>query len=139
MAAATRDNIRRSYRGAGAHFTSQWGGFLPATGNSVAQYLTAYAGHLAHNTLKQRLAALGQRHLDQGFPDPTKAPIVKKVLRGIKELHPEQEKRAKPLQLEDPEKVSTWLNKERENARLAGRHADLLHHTRDLALVLIGF
>ena len=47
---------------------------------------------LAHNTLKQRLAVLAQWHIDQGFPDPTKAPLVKKVLKGIRELHPEKEK-----------------------------------------------
>ena len=48
----------------------------------------------------QRLAALAQWHQDQGFPDPTKAPLVKKVLKGIAALHPAREKRAKPLQLE---------------------------------------
>ena len=97
--AATRENTRRSYQSAIEHFEVTWGGFLPATAESLARYLADYADSLAVSTLKTRLAALAQWHITQGFPDPTKAPIVRKVLKGIKELHPQQEKRAKPLQL----------------------------------------
>ena len=39
--AATRDNTRRSYRAAIEHFEVSWGGFLPATSDSVARYLVA--------------------------------------------------------------------------------------------------
>jgi hypothetical protein len=63
----------------------------------VARYLADRAGKHAVNTLRQRLAALAQWHLDQGFPDPTKAPVVRQVLRGIQTLHPAEEKRAKPF------------------------------------------
>ncbi|WP_194726236.1 tyrosine-type recombinase/integrase [Noviherbaspirillum malthae] len=98
--AATRDNTRKAYQGAVRHFEVEWGGFLPATAESVARYLVGHAETLSVSTLRQRLAALAQWHLDQGFPDPTKAPIVKKVLRGVQVLHPSQEKRAKPLQLD---------------------------------------
>lgn len=95
--AATRANTRQSYQAAVRHFEVEWGGFLPATADAIARYLADHAESLAVNTLKQRLAALAQWHLDQGFPDPTKAPVVKKVLRGIRALHPAQEKQAKPL------------------------------------------
>ena len=98
--AATRDNTRQSYQSAIRHFETEWGGFLPATANSVAKYLVDYAGLLSINTLKQRLAALAQWHIEQGFPDPTKTPIVRKVIKGIQTLHPAQEKRAKPFQIE---------------------------------------
>lgn len=97
--AATRDNTRRSYQAAVMHFEAEWGGFLPATADSISRYLATYAGQLALNTLKQRLSGRAQWHIDQGFPDPTKAPMVKKVLKGIRELHPEREKQAAPLQL----------------------------------------
>lgn len=97
--AVTREHTRRSYRGAIEHYESEWGGFLPATAESMARYLVAYAKTLSLNTLKQRLAALAQWHIDQGFPDPTKAPLVKKVLMGIRELLPAREKQAAPLQL----------------------------------------
>jgi hypothetical protein len=110
--AATRDNTRRSYQGAVQHFEVTWGGFLPATADNIARYLADHAGILAVNTLKQRLAALAQWHIDQGFPDPTKAPLVKKVLKGIRELHPEREKQATPVQLHQLEQLVAWLEGE---------------------------
>ena len=58
--AATRDNTRQSYQTAIRHFEIEWGGFLPATADSVANYLVTYAESLAINTLRQRLAALAQ-------------------------------------------------------------------------------
>ena len=71
--AATRDNTRKSYQSAIRHFELEWQGFLPATAESVARYLADYAETLSLNTLRQRLAALAQWHIEQGFSDPTKA------------------------------------------------------------------
>lgn len=137
--AAVRDSTRRSYRGAVIHFEEEWGGVLPATADSVAQYLAAFAGDLSHNTLKSRLAGLSRWHADQGFPDPTKAPIVKQVLKGIKALHPSEETRAEPLGLQVLEQLDLWLSEEATRARQEKRSGDLLRHTRDRALLLIGF
>ncbi|RMO83621.1 Cointegrate resolution protein S [Pseudomonas syringae pv. philadelphi] len=137
--AATRDNTRRSYRAAVEHFEVSWGGFLPATSESIARYLASYAGTLSVNTLKLRLSALAQWHVSQGFVDPTKAPMVRKVLKGIRALHPAQEKQAEPLQLQDLERVIAALDLE---ARDAGAHHDqprLLRCRRDTALILLGF
>ena len=137
--AATRTNTRRSYQGAVRHFEVEWGGFLPATADSVARYLADHAETLAINTLRQRLAALAQWHIDQGFPDPTKAPVVRKVFRGIQALHPAQEKRAKPLQLEQVAQLVRWLEREGDAAGAAGDRAAQMRHARDKALVLLGF
>jgi len=137
--AATRANTRRSYRSAIEHYEAEWGGFLPATADSLARYLAAYAGHLSISTLKLRLAALAQWHLDQGFPDPTKAPLVKKVLKGIRELHPEREKQAAPLQLHQLEQLVAWLESEEIQATAAGDRARGMRSRRDRALVLLGF
>lgn len=137
--AATRDNTRKSYQSAIDHFEVQWGGFLPATADSVARYLADHAGILAINTLKQRLAALGQWHIDQGMPDPTKAPLVKKVLRGIRATHATQEKQARPLQLSELEQLDTWLSQQIAQAASQGNRRLLLKHRRDRALVLLGF
>lgn len=137
--AATRENTRRSYQAAVRHFEVEWGGFLPTTADSLARYLAHYAESLAINTLQQRLAALAQWHLDQGFPDPSKAPIVRKVLKGIRTLHPAQEKRARPLQLEQINQVANWLDIAIERAAAAGLRGEQLRHTRDRALLLLGF
>lgn len=137
--AATRDNTRRSYRSAIEHYEVEWGGFLPATSDAVARYLANYADTLATNTLRQRLAAIAQWHLDQGMPDPTKAPLVKKVFRGIRAIHPTQEKQAKPFQLEQLEQLDAWLAVQINLAEVRNDQAMLIKHLRNRALVLVGF
>ncbi|MDU8418229.1 site-specific integrase [Pseudomonas syringae] len=137
--AATRDNTRRSYRAAIEHFEVTWGGFLPATSESVARYLASHAGTLSVNTLKLRLSALAQWHVSQGFVDPTKAPMVRKVIKGIRALHPAQEKQAEPLQLQDLEKVIAWLEIEIREASAQHDQPRLLRGRRDSALILLGF
>lgn len=134
--AATRQNTRRSYQAAVEHFEVSWGGLLPATADSIARYLACCAGQFSVNTLKLRLAALGQWHIEQGFPDPTKAPLVKKVLKGIRELHPAQEKQATPLQIMHLESLDVyWATRlEQLNDPTA-----ILRIQRNRALVLLGF
>ncbi len=82
--AAERANTRRSYASAIQHFEIEWGGLLPATIDSISRYLAAYAESLSLNTLKHRLAALSRWHQDHGFPDPTKAPKIRQLLKGIR-------------------------------------------------------
>ena len=139
LQAATRDNTRRSYRAAIEHFEVTWGGFLPATSDSVARYLVAHAGVLSINTLKLRLSALAQWHNSQGFADPTKAPLVRKVFKGIRALHPAQEKQAEPLQLQHLEHVIAYLALEAEQALAGHDQPRLLRARRDTALILLGF
>lgn len=139
LAAATRANTRRSYASAIRHFEITWGGYLPATADSVARYLASYAGALSINTLKQRLAALAQWHAEQGFPDPTDATVVKQVLKGIQALHPAMEKRAEPLQLTQLAQAVDWLDRTIDRAEAQHDSANALRYRRDRALVLLGF
>lgn len=135
VSAATRENTRISYRAAIEHYEDGWGGFLPATADSIAQYLAHFAPTLAVSTLKQRLAALAAWHNEQGFPDPTKAPHVKKVLKGIAELHPHQEKQAKPIQLDQLSQIVEALDRLIEQ----GDVSTCRQAARNKALLLIGF
>jgi integrase len=137
--AATRQNTRQSYRGAVEHFEVEWQGVLPATAHSVARYLAEYADTLSVSTLRQRLAALAKWHAEQGFPDPTKAPIVRQAMRGIRALHPAQEKQAKPLMLDELEYVIASLDKAVNVARGAGDRGTELRNLRDKSLLLLGF
>ncbi|RBH91064.1 Tn3 family resolvase [Xanthomonas oryzae pv. oryzae] len=139
LEAATRPNTERAYAAATRHFEVEWGGHLPATADNVARYLAAYAGQLAINTLKHRLAALAQWHRVHGFADPTRAPVVRQVLKGIQTLHPSVEKRATPLQLNQLGQVTTWLEDAAGAARSRGDRASELRHLRDRALLLLGF
>jgi len=139
LEAATRANTERAYAGAIRHFEVEWGGHLPATAEQVARYLAAYAGQLALNTLRHRLAALAQWHQVHGFVDPTRAPVVRQVLKGIQTLHPSVEKRATPLQLTLLAQVTTWLEDAAAAAQSRGDRAAELRHLRDRALLLLGF
>lgn len=137
--AATRSNTRRSYAAAIEHFEVQWGGLLPASSESVARYLAEHAELLAASTLAQRLAALADWHRSHGFADPTKAQVVRKVLKGIRTLHPTRQRQARPLQLDQLKQVVAWLEQQIEQARALGQTARVLRHSRDRALVLLGF
>ncbi|CAE6863714.1 hypothetical protein R75461_08131 [Paraburkholderia nemoris] len=139
LEAATRDNTRRSYQSAIRHFEVDWGGFLPASADAIARYLADHAESLSVNTLRSRLAALAQWHQTQGFPDPTKTPHVRKVLKGIAALHPASEKRAKPLQVAQLELLMTWLDEQIADPMEMGDARTHITHVRNKALVLLGF
>ncbi|WP_137823194.1 site-specific integrase [Pseudomonas sp. D(2018)] len=139
LQAGTRENTRRSYQSAIEHFEVTWGGFLPATSDAIVRYLVDYADTLSLSTLKQRLAALAQWHISQGFPDPTKTPMVRQVLKGIRTLHPVQVKQAAPLQLLHLEQAILWLEQEAVRTYQAGELVSYLRCRRDAALLLIGF
>lgn len=137
--AAERENTRRSYAAAIRHFEVEWKGLLPATGNVISRYLADHAGALAINTLRQRLAALSRWHVDHGFADPTKAPLVRQVLKGIRSVHPSAEKRARPLELEVVQQTDQWLEMAIGNAQRCKDRSALLRHTRNRSLLLLGF
>ncbi len=139
LKAAERDTTRRSYASALRHFEVEWKGLLPATQEAVARYLADYAASLSMNTLQHRLAALSHWHTAHGFPDPTKSSMVRQVMRGIRTLHPTQEKRAKPLQLDVLQQIDSWLQAAAGTAQAQGDRAAILRLTRDRALVLLGF
>lgn len=137
--AAERDNTRKSYASAIRHFEVEWKGLLPSTADAVSRYLADHAPTLAINTLRQRLAALSRWHTDQGFADPTKSPLVRQVLKGIRSIHAVPEKRARPLELVVLEQVAQWLDTAIRNAQQSGDLPTLLRHTRDRSLILLGF
>jgi integrase len=139
LRAASRKNTERSYRSALQHFEVEWGGLLPASADSVARYLAAHAETLSINTLHQRLAALADWHHKHGFADPTKSQVVRKVLKGIRTLHPAQERQARPIQLEQIEQVVQWLDSAIAAATSHNNRPDMLRYTRDRALLLLGF
>ena len=137
--AAERDNTRRSYASAIRHFEIEWKGLLPSTADAIARYLADYAPTLAINTLRQRLAALSRWHADQGFADPTKSPLVRQVLKGIRSIHAVPEKRARPLELAVLQQIDQWLDVAISNAQRSGDRPALLRQTRNRSLMLLGF
>ncbi len=127
LAAATSDNTRRTYRSAIRHFYA-WGGKLPCGEAAIIRYLLAYADSLNPRTLALRLTALSQWHLHQGFSDPASTPTVRKTLAGIMRTHGKPKRKARPLPVEDVERIVAYL-----------ATVDTLQARRDNALVQIGF
>ena len=85
------------------------------------------------------MAALADWHHKHGFSDPTKSQVVRKVLKGIRTLHPAQERQARPVQLEQVTQVVEWLDGAIAAASARGSRSDTLRYTRDRALLLLGF
>lgn len=102
-----------------------FGGNLPATTADVAVYL-ASSGHLALATLKRRLAALADVHASAGLVDPTKSPVIRKLLRGIARVHGAASGSAAPLRADDL-------------ARMVAVIPSDCGGLRDKALLLVGF
>lgn len=106
--AATGDNTRRAYRTAINNFY-YWGGLLPATEDVICRYIADQAPKVSHATLDLRLAALSQWHTLRDLPDPVSHPDVKKVRKGSRRKHPQDQRKAKALPVEDLEKIVTAL------------------------------
>jgi hypothetical protein len=137
--AADRDNTVRSYAAALRNFETVWKGMPPATIDTVARYLAKHASIYRLSTLRLHLAALARWHADNGFADPTRSPLVHKVLRGIRAKHGTAQRRARPLQLDVLESVSGWLFKAQASASKQGRRTEQLRLSRDRSLLLLGF
>jgi integrase len=60
-------------------------------------------------------------------------------MRGIRALHPAQEKQAKPLQLDELERVVGTLDRAVDDARRANDRTSELRNLRDKSLILLGF
>ena len=133
--AARRESTMRRYQQAIEHFEGAWGGLLPASSEGVVRYLADHAEQLSSNTLRTHLAALAQWHKSHGFVDPTKAPKVRDVLRGIQAEHPRPVKQAEAMQLQALEACIIGLQAQ----ITSGSDCQRLRALRDRALILLGF
>jgi integrase len=119
------ENTRVAYLSDLAHFES-WGGRIPATPETIAEYLVAHADLLSVATLNRRLAALSKVHRSSGYSNPTSVEVVKATLRGLKRIIGTAQRQATPLIKED-----LFVALEAMGSRLKD--------VRDRALLLLGF
>ena len=122
---AISDNTKRAYRSDLQHFLD-WGGTIPASDVALADYLAQHAGMLSVATLVRRVASISKVHSAKGFQNPTHSELVKSTLRGIKRIHGQPQRRAKPLIKEDLFTLLVEMD-------------DSLKDVRDKALLLVGF
>ncbi|UWP97868.1 site-specific integrase [Aliiroseovarius crassostreae] len=125
ISASLAENTKRAYRADLTHFLGS-GGELPASPDSMALYLSRFAGELAVSTLTRRVATLGKVHKANGWENPCQTELVKSVMRGIQRTQGGKQHQAKPLCRED---LFLVLDKMGET------HRDI----RDKALLLTGF
>lgn len=120
-------NTQRAYASDLARFKA-WGGKIPCSSQTVANYLAACAGTLKISTLTRHLAAIAHGHATAGFESPVASPIVKATLRGIRRVHGTAQKQAKPITVQMLRKLV------RPVAAFSA-----MRNLRDRALLLTGF
>jgi integrase len=106
----------------------RWGGRIPASAEQVARYLATAATTLRPSTLTRQVAAIAFAHANRNFESPTKSPLVKRTLRGIRRTHGTAPRQARPLTTELLRIVCKPLSS-----------CTKLQNLRDRALFLIGF
>ena len=125
LEAARAPNTRRAYDFDLEDFHA-WGGHLPSSPDEVTRYLANRAGCLRPSSLRRRLAALASLHHDRGYPDPTKATLVRRVMQGIERTHGMKTEQVAPLVISE---LALTV------ASIGTSPRDL----RDKAILLIGF
>jgi integrase len=88
--------------------------------------LAHHASLLTAATLARRLAGIAHAHIASGHPDPTKAELVRRTLRGIRRVHARPQRGAAPLMGEELRLICRSLGNSAKDAR-------------DSALLLFGF
>lgn len=100
---------------------------LPATPQTVVQYVTDLAERSKLATIRRRLAGIAQTHKERGLESPTTHEMLRRVLRGI----------ARTLGSAQAKKSAVTLDHLR--AMLLEIPGDGLKARRDRALLLLGF
>ena len=145
-AEAKAPNTRRAYAADWRAFT-EWCssaglGSLPATGDTVALYLTSQAGMLKTSTLQRRLSAISQAHQVAGHETPIRSAAVRLVWAGIRRKHGTAQTGKAPALIEDLRDMVDAMAPQVRRVRGQGSRAPEpwpLLALRDRALLLLGF
>jgi len=129
--AATSENTQRAYRAGWRVFTDRFCvdlGYqpLPATPETVVEFITWSSDQVKVSTIEARLAAISFAHRLAGFPDPTADNDVRLVMMGLRKKKGMPPERQDPLMDQSLQKALTALPRS-------------LRGTRDRALLLIGY
>ncbi|MHB9024734.1 MAG: site-specific integrase [Armatimonadota bacterium] len=120
-------------------YASDWRGFqrwcqshgldsLPSDITTVALYAAWMAEQSRRpSTIQRHLAAIRAKHEEEGYPTPTKSPVVKRVMHGINRKHGSPSVGAEAILPETLQKMLAAIDKN----TLIGK--------RDRALLLLGY
>ncbi len=126
-ASATRRAYRADFRDFERWCARASASSLPARPNKVALYLADIAGRLCARTAARRLGAIGLAHRVARYDDPSKDPVVRSVVAGIKRTFGAAQKRKDPVRLAHLQRMVSAIS---ENTP---------KEIRDRALLLAGF
>jgi integrase len=118
-------NTQRAYTADLTHFEA-WGGSIPASDQTVAEYLADHADRLSVATLVRRVASISKAHTARALASPTSSELVRATMRGIRRSRGAAQKEAKPLLRDDLFAVLECMGDDAKSFR-------------DRALLLIGF
>lgn len=99
---------------------------MPASAETVRDYLVAHAQSLAISTLRRRLAAISQASAFAGVDNPTRSPLVTVVWDGMRRAHGRPPRRKEAA-------VTDVI------AKLVAPLGESLIDRRDRVLILVGF
>lgn len=105
--ASTSEATKKAYRSDWLSFKTWATGnrvsYLPATGPTVANYITFLANRkkLASSTISRALSSISQAHETLNLQNPIKSGEVSRVNKGIRRKKGTKQRRAKPLLIED--------------------------------------
>lgn len=124
ITAAVSPNTRRAYQQDLQDFLN-WGGAIPCTAEILAAYVANRASSLATATITRRVVGIARAHTTQGFSDPSKADLVRTVLRGVRRVNGTGQRQVAPLIKQDVMDILPSLKD--------------LRGCRDRALILLGY
>jgi integrase len=124
VAAAIASATRRAYQGDLKDFIL-WGGCVPCTPGTVAEYIANRARIHSPFTIARRIVGISRAHTSLEFPDPSKSDLVRAVLRGLRRTEGKPQRQVAPVLRED---LFPMLEQMRG-----------LKGIRDRALLLVGF
>lgn len=124
LQAALAANTKKAYLSDIKHFM-RWGGVIPATAESVAEYLATYATQLSVATLNRRAVAIGRAHTLRQFKSPTDSALVKATLQGIRRVNGSAQRQVLPAMKHDIQAMVKGMTG--------------IKGVRDKALLLTGF
>jgi integrase len=125
--ASQAESTRRSYAQDLRHFKA-WGGKVPATVEMVAEYIASYGSSLKVGTIEHRLIAIDRAHQERGLKSPTKAPLVKRTMEGIRRSFGVAPRRVRALVKDDLVEILVSVAKQKP-----------LKAARDKAILLLGW
>jgi integrase len=124
ITAALADNSRRAYQGDLKDFR-QWGGQIPCSPDTLAEFIANRADTLSPATIARRVTGISRAHTSQGFNDPAKNDLVRLVLRGVRRTHGKPQRQTTPLLKSDLLEILPLMQGTKG--------------IRDRALILLGF